>query len=203
MLLANSKEFEMSDIHFMYWEGNDFNSDNGCFDKKILVLGESHHGKDLGQTMTQDIMYDHAYSNIPIKAYTTFERALVGHSTNKDERRIIWNSVAFYNYVQSCVPTPRESPRKGQFDESEAAFFEVLKELKPDIILVWGRRLWEALPYTNFKASKDCEYKGFRYRCGTYMTDSGLIIPCYEMEHPSSGFSWSWWHKYLIHNGIL
>ena len=109
----------------------------------------------------------------------------------------------FYNYVQTCVSKARKSPEKWQFDESEDAFFEVLDYYKPDVILVWGTRLWESLPYTNYEPNSNCEYDGYEYRCGTYTTNSGLVIPCYEMQHPFSGFSWSWWHDYLVNNDII
>ena len=197
----------MSNIHFEPFKGTNY-SNGGCFRKKILVLGESHHGRDMGSSMTQDILDDQTYSNKTYPAYTKFERALVGYKTNSQARQCIWNSVMFYNYVQSCVPKSRQRPEQWQFDESEEAFFEVLENYEPDVILVWGSRLWEALPYTNYEADDDCEYDGCEYdgceyRCGSYTTDSGLVIPCYEMQHPSSGFNWSWWHEYLIYNDII
>ena len=192
----------MSNIHFEPFKGTNY-SNGGCFGKKILVLGESHHGHDMGSSMTQDILYDQTYSNKTYPAYTKFERALVGYKTNCQARQNIWNSVMFYNYVQSCVPKSRQSPEQWQFDESEEAFFEILETYKPDVILVWGSRLWEALPYTNYETDDNCGYDGYEYRCGSYTTDSGLVIPCYEMQHPSSGFSWSWWHDYLTYNNII
>lgn len=192
----------MSNIHFEPWVGNNY-WDGGCFGKKILVLGESHHGEDTGSSKTRDILYDQTYSCYTMKSYTNFERALEGDYTDDDDRERIWNSVMFYNYVQSCVSKSRKSPEDWQFKDSEDAFFEVLEEYEPDVVLVWGTRLWESLPYTNYESYDNCEYDGYEYRCGSYTTDSGLVVPCYEIQHPSSGFSWSWWHDYLIHNKII
>ena len=52
----------MAKIHFTPWEGKNYRN-GGRFGKKILVLGESHYGTDLGSTMTYDIIHDHAYSD--------------------------------------------------------------------------------------------------------------------------------------------
>lgn len=192
----------MSNIHFEPWVGKDY-WNGGCFGKRILILGESHHGKDQGSSMTRDIIKDQAFSNYTMAAYTSFERALGGDYTDSDDRERIWESVAFYNYVQECLPKARKSPTSEQFSDSEDAFFEVLDYLKPDVVLVWGSRLWENLPYTNYVSYDDAEYGNYSYRCGSYTTDNGTVVTCYELQHPSSGFSWSWWHGFLEENGIL
>ena len=43
---------------------------------------------------------------------------------------------------------PRQSPTEEQFAKSEKAFWEILETYQPDIIIVWGQRLWTKLPYT-------------------------------------------------------
>lgn len=192
----------MKNVVFDPWVGKTYEN-GGCFCKKILLLGESHYGQNMGSSMTKDIIYDQTYSNYTRSIYTNFERALKGEETNPDDREKIWNSVAFYNYVQTCISKTRKSPSEEEFSDSEEAFFEVLDELEPDVVLVWGTRLWENLPNTNFEAYGDCEYKGYAYRCGSYTTNKGTKVVCYEMQHPSSGFSWSWWHNFLIQNDIL
>ncbi len=192
----------MSNINFRPWIGENY-WDGGCFGKRILILGESHYGNDNGSSMTQDIIYDQAYSNYTMSAYTNFERALEGDYTDEDDRKRIWNSVAFYNYVQECLSESRRSPTQVQFSDSEEAFFEILDELKPDVVLVWGTRLWENLPYENYEAYENCKHEGYSYRCGSYTTDNGTKAVCYEIQHPSSGFSWSWWHNFLFENNIL
>lgn len=164
----------MAEIHFEPWVGNNYWTGD-CFGKKILVLGESHHGYDSGCSMTQEILQDQTYSNYTMKSYTNFERALEGDYTDSDDRERIWNSVMFYNYVQSCVPKSRQSPKQWQFDESEDAFFEVLETYEPDVILVWGRRLWNALPCTNYEDEGDCEYDGYYYGCGIYTTNENYL----------------------------
>lgn len=192
----------MNNVYYDPWRGKYYPC-GGIFEKRILVLGESHHGKDTGKNMTKDIIYEQCYSCYTMPAYTKFERALVGSTTNNILREKIWNSVAFYNYVQECISKPRKSPTKKQFDDSEAAFFEVLETLKPDVVLVWGSRLYDAMPYSNSKTGPNYEYEGYSYRSCFYNLVSGLSIPCYEMQHPSSGFSWKWWHGFLMANRII
>ncbi len=193
----------MAKIHFTPWEGKNYRN-GGCFGKKILVLGESHYGTDLGSAMTHDIIHDHAYSDYRMRAYTIFERTLLGRKSDYNDSERIWNSVAYYNYVQECISKPRTSPTRHQFEESEAAFFEMLDNLEPDVVLVWGRRLWNELPCKNFISYEDCEYEGYKFRCVGYKTKNGVVVPCYEMWHPAaSGYSWDWWHNYLVCNGII
>ena len=192
----------MNHVHFEPWIGNNY-WDGGCFGKRILILGESHYGNDYGSSLTQDILSEQAYSDCTRATFTKFERALEGSDTDCDDRERIWNSVAFYNYVQECLPDARISPTDEQFEESEDAFFEVLDYLEPDVVLVWGSRLWDSMPSANYECGDDCEYDGCSYSSGTYTTPSGLEVPCYEMQHPSTGFSWEWWHGFLTSNYIL
>lgn len=191
----------MSCVNYRPWIGNNY-WDGGCFGKKILVLGESHYGDNWNSFLTQNVMLDHVYDRTRA-TYTNFERALKGSTTNGDDRECIWQSVAFYNYIQEPLSGPRESPTQSQFEDAEEAFFEILDELEPDVVLIWGTRLWDNLPYTNFKSYGDCTYKGYSYRSGSYTTDNGTEVICYEMQHPSSGFSWSWWNGFLTENNII
>ena len=106
--------------------------------------------------------------------------------------------------MQECIPKPRCAPTYDQFEESEEAFFEVLEELEPDVVLVWGTRLWNNLPCTNFENWSDCEYGGCYYRSGVYTTASGHKVAVYELEHPSAyGYDWEWWHEFMQNNDIL
>ena len=50
--------------------------------------------------------------------------------------------------MQVPMVAPRQSPTEEQFAESEKAFWEILETYQPDIIIVWGQRLWTKLPYT-------------------------------------------------------
>jgi hypothetical protein len=57
-----------------------------------------------------------------------------------------WQSVVFYNYVQVPMSGSRKSPTAEDFADGVVPFFEVLAAYQPDLVIVWGKRLWEHLP---------------------------------------------------------
>jgi hypothetical protein len=83
-------------------------------------------------------------------------------------------------------------PTPEMFENSVEAFFEVLKKYEPDVIFVWGKRLWEKLPSECFSDGKKIFNKsnGF-YKNGT------KNIPIFFINHPSSGFDKKFWTKYI------
>ena len=142
----------MENVFFKPWIGKDYDS-GGIFNKKILVLGEAHlcdaGCKDCGNIGNAEECADFTSKNC-IEALLNgetaswtgtmhkFERSLVNHETGLEESRRIWNSLAFYNYVQKALDSSRKAPEWVDFQNSEKAFFEVIDELRPDLILVWG-----------------------------------------------------------------
>lgn len=64
-----------------------------------------------------------------------------------EERFETWQHVAFYNFVQEIVGEgSRIPPTPEAWKAAEAPFFEVVRELDPDVILVLGNRLWDKVP---------------------------------------------------------
>ena len=49
------------------------------------------------------------------------------------------------------------------FENSENAFFEIIKKYNPDIIFVWGNRLWKQLPNEKFCEEKNVMGKPIRF----------------------------------------
>ena len=65
-----------------------------------------------------------------------------------EELSIIWESVAFYNYVQELVGTEScVSPTKEILEKSINPFIEVVRYLKPGLIIVLGSQLWNELDH--------------------------------------------------------
>ena len=62
-----------------------------------------------------------------------------------DDREYVWNQVAFYNFIQFNLEAPGVKETDEQFNDSIPAFKEVLEELKPDVIIVWGYGLFDRL----------------------------------------------------------
>lgn len=129
------KRKTMENIFFKPWIGEDYET-GGIFGKKILVVGESHYcghcercGDVANAEECAEFTTNHCIQPL-LDGYTAgwtgtfhkFERSLVGHETDLNESRKIWNSVAFYNYIQKAMDGPRTSPDWTDFRDAEAAF---------------------------------------------------------------------------------
>lgn len=183
-------------------------SDKGL---KVMVLGESHYcgeecvecglastcKKEACRKFTQDVLtcylgYLKGKEGFEswMNTFTKFGKALKG----KDERSTdIWESVIFYNYVQRAMNAARISPSYKDFEDSENAFFEILETYKPDLIICWGKRLYNNLPGTDGKEGNDIttEYEDIE----TWIYKETIrVLPIY---HPSAGFDWSYWHEVI------
>lgn len=206
--------------------GNIKNIFNG---KKILALGESLYinkeefnkgeFKELTKELVNQYIHfrknngefkDAKYIGDWTNTYLKFERALIGKETKSDDSEDIWNSIVFYNYLQTPITEgARASGSNHAYAESQNAFIEVVKKHEPDLIIVWGVGiLYDALPPSrdNFtwKERTDTVVDNYKVNCGSYTwigddkeIHTANVIAIY---HPSSGFSWQWWHDNVIAN---
>jgi hypothetical protein len=135
---------------------------------KMLVLGESHYlsNSDIleyennnknTETITTSVLLrflnyktGKKCFEIWMNTFTKFCNVLEGRKTSKIETFNFWKNCSFYNYVQTPMIGPRISPSKEEFKKSLNAFLIVLDEVKPDIIFIWGYRLWNNLPREQF-----------------------------------------------------
>lgn len=180
------------------WVGKNYES--GINNKKILVLGKSHHcakRSDFTPAITIEVIKDlfnpdsehEPYKN----TYTKFMNALSGEKLSIEEKEKWWNRVSFYNYVQVPIETARQSPTAEEFKNSEKAFFEVLEELRPTHIIVWGKRLYNALPNKGEELDPIEMSDKTKINRWEYALNDGSKIKLLEIYHPSSGFSTTYW----------
>lgn len=119
---------------------------------KILILGESHYrgeGDQNGKEFTRYVIQRFAQRCIGErrKFFTIIARALDSELTN-ETAPAVWDGVCFYNYVQVFVGNgPRCRPTDQMFTDSRQAFKEVLEFLKPDVVVVLGRKLRSHLEF--------------------------------------------------------
>ncbi|MBQ8500862.1 MAG: hypothetical protein IJ494_00935 [Bacteroides sp.] len=207
----------MSKINFQPWVGDAYES-GGILRQKILVLGESHYCTSLNEeneclgTSPQECpklcprftcrvmeqfltVYDGRRS---LQSYVCFERAVMGKVLTEEERKQFWNSVLFYNYVQGVVlGGARKKPISQEYQDSEEAFEELLKTYQPDKIIVWGQRLYNAMPGWGGHVEKLTIANG-DYTPVWHYTVDGRDIPAMMVYHPSSpqGKAWGYWHEF-------
>lgn len=213
----------MSYINFNPRVGEKY-ATSGFLGKKILILGESHYcNKELAEdgrcfpacskekmdkicfnqsiNNLDDIVYNLDRSERYHQTFLHFENAIFGRDLfNEPEvREDFWNSVVFYNYFQYAQP---EASRKLEqppysYKESELAFKEVLEDYMPDCIIVWGSRLYKALPPLVGAESMLFIDNGDSTEIWTYEVN-GKKIPAMKVWHPCRGLgaSWPYWHQF-------
>lgn len=170
------------DAVFKPWIGSKYLENQ--FGVRILILGESHYGDN-------DDKYDE-YTIDVIKLWGKERRLAFFSKITKSvlnydssdylsdaERSEFWEHVAFYNYVQAIVGAgARIRPTDEMWKKSESALYDVIKQLKPQLVIVLGIELQNNLP----------------------PLPENLSICC--LAHPSSGrFSYSENNK-LVQNAI-
>jgi len=196
----------MGNVFFRPWVGKNYSK--GIFGKKVLVLGESHYcasPSDATSEMTREIIRDlfsqsgefEEYKN----TYTKFAEALSGEKLSWNsfpslER--IWESVAFYNFVQEPISGARVSPTTSQFKSSGDAFFSVLEDLRPDVVIAWGTRLYNNLPQKGFQGKDAATPDGKGLETWTYRISGGHEVKVLPITHPSAGFSPDYWHTVIV-----
>lgn len=204
----------MSEVFFQPFVGKDYQR-GGIFGKRIMVLGESHYCEegcaDCGDVerhpecglFTNGTMRNYLDENYPredwTKTFLKFERSLVGHETDWAERRKIWQSVLFFNYLQEAMSGPREAGTPPQYDRGSRAFYEVIDKYQPQYIIVWGiQQLWNYLPGdSRWHAEKPIVVDDYSVNTGSYTLKSGGEAKVMAVYHPSVGYSWDYWHRVI------
>lgn len=198
----------MKDVRFEPWVGKNYKT-SGYNGKKILVIGESFYcsEEEAVATLTTIIVEDY----LAIRkgeyrknnggwtdTYLKFERSLKGKVTTPEESQTIWDSIAFYNYLQVPMSGARESGSPIDYKNAEKAFFEVLNELQPDLIIVWGvGKLFNNLPEDRWTWDKPLNVDGWDINNGFYQLNNEKRARCIAVYHPSTGYQWEWWYKVI------
>ena len=115
-----------------------------------------------------------------------------------EDKKNAWEHLSFYNYVQEAMTGPRVSPTPEDFKNSEEAFWEILNELKPDLIIVWGARLYNNLPQEG-KQLEDLEVvvNDLFQKKDSLEIWSYNNIPIMPIVHPSSAYSIDYFSRFI------
>lgn len=202
----------MGKVFFKPWIGDDYAS-GGIFGKRILILGEAHlcdgchdcghveNAADCADFTTEDCIKVLLSGTTAswTGTFRKFERSLVNHDTGIEESRRIWNSLAFYNYVQKAIDGSRKTPQWVDFRNAEEAFFEVIDKLKPQLIIVWGvTRMYDNLPCgERWCDGEPLEIDGRAIKNGYYKLADGVDARVLWVYHPSAGYSQERWYNVI------
>lgn len=201
----------MKYVRFEPWKGKNYLT-SGLNGKKILAIGESFYCSEeeadkFASALTEKVVNDYlAIRNGEFRenkgewtnTYLKFERSLVGEETTPERSREIWNSIAFYNYLQIPMSGARESGSPIDYKNAEKAFFDVINELQPDLIIVWGvGKLFNNMPEDRWTWGKRLDVDGWDINNGYYQLDNEKQVRCIAVYHPSTGYQWDWWYKVI------
>jgi hypothetical protein len=210
----------MKNVFFKPYVGKNY-SEKGYLGKKLLILGESHYcsgiqDKDCqcgkaekclqspecedftNEVLNRFLDYKKGLceSETWMTTFTRFTNIFLGEQVSNEKLLEFWDNLMFYNYVQKAMIGSRTSPQEQDFEVSENAFFEILEEYKPDLIIVWGARLEERLPQKH-KTLSDFEILNEAGHKFHYYEVVGKRIPAYAIYHPSSSSFSYYYHDFL------
>jgi len=210
--MDKSKDSEFKEIAELKWlpfiGKNYFNSD-----KKIMIIGESHYQDDNQKsidwnnklTFTRDIhsiiALDKKYDRTKVFYY--LNRALF-RNDSKIDTKILWEKLAFYNFIQSSMHTRKSRPNESDYLKGWSNYFKLLSILKPDFCLFIGVQasdyLKKAIEKTEFKIK---EFKKSEKINGTFPREviieqsNGKEIKLLFIKHTSNFFSWDDWNIFI------
>jgi hypothetical protein len=183
-------------VYFVPWVGLNF--ENGFKGTRLLIVGESHYTDwpdsdrvvrrhKLGPAFTATTVqsfFETGGDGAP--TWWRIEELL--HDEEKPNAQF-WHSVAFYNFVQfplEGAPKDGVHPTDEQWLGSTLAFRELLENLRPDRIYMFGKTTWDN------SGSNRTEIKGESdgYPDGYYQLSDGFRCFATFSRHPGSPFHW-------------
>ena len=210
-----TNHLELNSVRFLPWIGSNYHN-SGLNGRRILVLGESHYCgectrkecendnksecRDFTIRVVNDYLNRKAVGfNRWMNTFTKFERSLVGDWTDEDSRKSIWDSIAFYNYLQYALDDSRKTGDSDAYSKAIEPFYHVLDYLKPEFIIVWGKQLWNRMPGDE-RWEEDDSIKmddGYTVENGYYKLSNGDKAKVFPIYHPSVGYDWNYWHNVI------
>ena len=208
-------------VRFYPWIGTHY--EDGLNGVMVLILGESHYCKEGENSQksrhqcppgvcaecymdeechnkTKDTIKElwEGKWNKSQNTQRAFEKNVRGKRLTREEEIYFWEHVAFYEYIQYSQPKPRHPLRSGNIDYNIESFLEVINILRPDRIIIWGKRFYHLLIETfGGKINIDLQNERALYWQLEYGT---IVIPVLIVDHPCAplGKKTSIWNPTII-----
>lgn len=178
---------------FLPWIGPQYGSSTAG-EPRILVLGESHWGNPNCRypEFTRDVVRRAVFEGRD-RFFTKVAKLVrgvpVGAYLDTPSYRDFWNRVVFYNYVQELVgPTHDCRPAPAQWETGKAPFLQLIREQRPQAIVVLGKELWANLP-SPAQPTSESDAAGQKFEVHWYDCGQGQFAAAAWVNHPSS---WGW-----------
>lgn len=180
--------------YFEPWSGEHYRS--GVEGVRLLLVGDSHYAADAedgNSELTRNVVrrvvggeYMRFFANTQL---------VISGSTNGTEVAL-WDSIAFYNYVQELAGATHEAiPTTSMYRKAASPFERVLHRLKPDGVLVLCKRTWLKIG-TDFPHGTNSTPMGGDDDIRHWAYPSGLAMVSTWINHPSGshGFKPADWY---------
>ncbi|SAK48466.1 hypothetical protein AWB80_01225 [Caballeronia pedi] len=170
----------MSEVLFAPWVGEKYEGE-GFSGLRVLVVSESHYGPEKHErpTVTPETIKALAQAKrhpevaARTKLHAHYGKILAsmhGKESTRSftmlSRRDFWDRVAYYNFFQVTLRKARIAPPASSWAVADRALDHVLDVLKPDLMLVYSKRV------------------------GQRLAKRTLAVPMAWVHHPSSGFTY-------------
>lgn len=207
----------INEVFFDPWVGKNYGTERSIFNKKVLILGDSHYCKccegcgnrtlhpdctDFTRKVVIDYL-DPAHKADWKSTYSTFINSMLNKSTSTEERADFFESVVFYNFLQISAGEDPYSTKQYDYTDDRylRAFYDVIDKTLPDVVICWGGKLWDTLP-NNWNNYGEAE-KGAgininndvfgKYYTYPYRGDKRILL--IGVRHPSMGFARDYHHQ--------
>ncbi len=183
-------------VRFKPWEGDNYKKTN----PKLLILGESFYGKSNGGETVKEYIQSIVDGDWDYAFFTKLQN-MFSNPEHWDEitkknyelnRERFWHDVCFYEYIQHPMKEAKQAVPSHYWEEAKEPFMEVLKVLKPDIVLALGFETYHNLPQGG-EEGKTIKWNNNYMETWKYNYNNKLTHVC-KIQHPSSpGFSQDVW----------
>jgi hypothetical protein len=210
-------------IKILPWVGENYQNGGGIFRQRTLILGGSQYSEGYEnfhteeglaewRSFTNDVVYYYLDSGISGRwkgTYTSFINSVFGHHTDAEQRSKFFDSVIFYNYLQEIAGAT--ASEAGNFNYGAPCHFEAFREVlenhRPEVVIAWGNKVWDALP-------NDWGYGSAEITNGITVGDKtsqkifhypfcGSVVRLVGVRHPSISYSSDFHHQVFKQLGLL
>ena len=123
------------------WIGSRYATD-GIGGKRVLILGESHHGGEgcdylafTAGVIRAEALGENGHPRR--RFFTRVHRVVVGGRGGfpDSEREDFWSRVAFCNFIQTALEKPRDRPTYEMWQAAREPFLDTIREHAPSLVL--------------------------------------------------------------------
>lgn len=199
----------INDLNFSPWIPSNYGT--GMYER-LLIIGESHYIQDERQ---EDDIIEEARKLLqhqPVSSFTSgiiesyidgivdinFYRNL-GLAFNPNDRFEVCNKAAFANAIQIPSVEASDQPEVKHIETFIPGFWAILKEVRPDKVIICSKRMWNYSPPDYDERGKyveSIEEGSCKSTIWKYNYEEGECFAT-GINHPSSFFSHSSWHPFI------